>query len=96
MDVHVRLKLRVKKHVPVRWLEHAGTPVGDAVAALHYLGKAQITPETFAALERSLGKEHFTAFKEALPSLPDWVSERFYEAERSRTPVAPGAGGGDV
>jgi Family of unknown function (DUF6088) len=72
------------EHVPLRWLEHAGTPIGDAVAALHYLGKTQTTPETFAALERSLGTEQFTAFKATLPSLPGWVSERFYEYERGR------------
>jgi hypothetical protein len=71
------------EHVPLRWLEHAGTPTGDAVAALHYLGKIQTNPETFAALERGLG-EYFTAFKAALRSLPGWVSERFYEFERGR------------
>ncbi len=72
------------EHVPLRWLEHAGTPVGDAIATLHYLGKAQTTPETFAMLERSLGAENFATFKAALPSLPGWVSERFYEFERGR------------
>jgi hypothetical protein len=71
------------EHVPRRWLEHAGTPIGDAVAALHYLGKPQATPETFAALERNLG-QHFVKLKGVLPSLPGWVSERFYEFERDR------------
>jgi hypothetical protein len=72
------------EHVPLRWLEHAGTPMGDAVAALHYLGKTQTTPETFAALERSLGAKEFAMFKATLPSLPGWVSECFYEFERHR------------
>jgi hypothetical protein len=72
------------EHVPLRWLEHASTPLGDAVAALHYLGKTQTTPETFAMFEHSLGTKQFKALKEALPSLPGWVSERFYEYERSR------------
>jgi DNA-binding GntR family transcriptional regulator len=71
------------EHIPLRWLEHAGTLVGDAIAAIHYLGKAQTTPETFAAIGRSLGKEDFITFKEALPSLPGWVSEHFYHYERS-------------
>jgi hypothetical protein len=72
------------EHVPGRWLEHAGTPMGDAVAALHYLGKTQTTPETFAVIGRSLSAEEVATFKEALPSLPGWVSERFYEFERGR------------
>lgn len=57
--------------------------MGEAVAALHYLGKAQTTSKTFAALERGLG-EHFATLKEALPSLPGWVLERFYEYVRGR------------
>lgn len=69
------------RHVAPRKMQHAGTPVGTAIAALRYLGKEQVTPQVIAALEQALTKEDFQTLRQATTALPGWAIDKFYEYE---------------
>lgn len=80
----VRLgKLVIKlQHVAPRKMVLAGRPAGQALSALWYLGRHQVTPVTFKLLAEKLSPTEFQALQEAKPSMPAWMVEAFMSYER--------------
>ena len=58
-----------------RRLQFAGEPAGAAVSALWYLGKDNVTPETFIIIEAALGPAEFEKLRSA--DKPAWMQEAF-------------------
>lgn len=77
-------RVRMKRVAP-RKLVLAGRPAGTALAALWYLGKNEVEPSTFAAIERKVTPEEFNALKEAKTHMPAWMAKALekYEAEQA-------------
>lgn len=71
----VRLgKLAVRlQHVAARKLALAGRPAGQALSALWYLGKRQVTPATFERIAAKLPQAEFEALCAATSSMPAWM-----------------------
>lgn len=76
-----RLRLRLK-HASPRKLALAGRPAGEAIAALHYLGRLEVTAETIEKIRARIGAEEFAALKAAAPVIPGWMTKVIREAER--------------
>lgn len=79
-------KLQVRlQHVAARKLALACRPAGQALAALWYLGRNQVTPATFRRIEAKLSHEEFLALRKAKSSMPAWMVEslRQYEAQNT-------------
>ncbi len=55
-----------------RRLQFAGEPAGLALAALWYLGKDQVTPETITKIESAIGPEEFAKLRSA--DVPAWMA----------------------
>jgi len=75
-------KLQVRlQHVAARKLALAGRPAGQALAALWYLGRGQVTPATFERIAAKLPKLEFEALRSAKASMPAWMIDalRRYE-----------------
>jgi uncharacterized protein DUF6088 len=71
------------KHASSRKLALAGRPAGVALAALWYLGKAEVAPSTFEIIRRKLGPAEFMALAGARAQMPAWMAEaldRYQEA----------------
>ena len=83
----VRLgKLQVRlKHVSARKMALAGRPAGQALLALWYLGRKQVTSSTFDRLASALPPEEFKALCSAQTVMPAWMVEalRYYN-EKAR------------
>jgi len=78
-------KLRVKlQHVAPRKLALAGRPAGQALSALWYLGRHQVSPGTFQHIEQTLPLGEFQALREAKSSMPSWMAETLTRYERSQ------------
>lgn len=79
----VRLgKLLVRlQHVAARKLALAGRPAGQALSALWYLGRGQVTPATFAQIAAKLPQAEFEVLSNAKASMPGWMVDtlRRYE-----------------
>jgi hypothetical protein len=71
----------VFKHAPPRKLALAGQPSGLALAALWYLGEAQVTPGVFESIRKKLSPEAFQQLKAEARSMPAWMADtlRRYE-----------------
>jgi len=75
-------KLLVRlQHVAPRKLALAGRPAGQALSALWYLGRSQVTSATFERLAVLLPQAEFEALRSAKASMPAWMLEalRRYE-----------------
>ena len=72
------------KHVPKRKVVLAGRPAGEALSALWYLGRNEVTPETFEHIEERLPAEEFAALTNKQDSMPGWMRDalRAYQQER--------------
>jgi hypothetical protein len=76
-------KLNIKlQHVASRKLALAGRPAGEALIALWYLGKHEVTAETFDRLAKKLPVKEFQALRQAKSSMPAWMADalRSYES----------------
>ncbi len=69
------------RHVTPQKMQHAGTPVGLAIAALRYLGKEQVDINVIRALKRALTEQDFQILRQATTALPGWALDKFYEYE---------------
>ncbi len=60
----------------------AGTPAGEALSALLYLGKNEVTPEIIDRVRGSLGDKEFAQLRgaAATTAMPAWLSDGLYEA----------------
>jgi len=77
-------KLRVKlQHVAPRKLALADRPAGQALSALWYLGRHQVTPDTFGHIAQTLPSGEFQALREAKSSMPSWMAEALNRYERN-------------
>ncbi len=54
-------------------LQFAGEPAGAALAALWYLGKNNVTPQTVATIEGALGAAEFRRLRSA--DMPAWMTK---------------------
>ena len=61
-----------------RRLQFAGEAAGDALSALWYLGKNNVTPDTVATIESALGPAEFRRLRSA--DMPAWMTEAFAAA----------------
>src|SRR5690606_3502794 len=79
-------KLQVRlQHVAARKLALAGRPAGQALAALWYLGRQQVTPSTFQRIESKLPHAEFQALRQAKSSMPAWMVESLRQYEDQST-----------
>lgn len=75
-------KLQVRlQHVATRKLALAGRPAGQALSALWYLGREQVTPTTFERIAAKLSSSEFDALRSAKSSMPTWMVEVFRRFE---------------
>lgn len=77
-------KVRLKRVAP-RKLALAGRPAGDALSALWYLGKDEVTPQTFEQIEGRLPPEEFSTLIERQEIMPGWMRDsliRYQEEDR--------------
>lgn len=81
----VRLgKMTVRlQHVASRKLALAGRPAGQALSALWYLGRHQVTSSTFQRIAQKLAPTEFQALCSAKASMPAWMLEALRGYERS-------------
>lgn len=70
-------------HVAPRKLALAGRPAGQALSALWYLGRHQVTPGTFKRIAQKLSSSEFEALREAKASMPAWMVEALTRYEQS-------------
>ena len=63
-----------------RRLQFAGEPAGLALAALWYLGKDHVTPETVATIRSALSADEFKKLRSA--DLPAWMTKVLDTASR--------------
>ena len=78
-------KLSVRlQHVSARKLALAGRPAGQALSALWYLGRQEVTAATFERIAAKLSAAEFEALLAAKSSMPAWMVEplRHYEQNR--------------
>lgn len=71
------------QHVAPRKLVLAGRPAGQALSALWYLGRSQVTPNTFKQIAKKLSVDEFEALSGAKASMPAWMVEALTLYERS-------------
>lgn len=71
------------KHTCPRKLALAGRPAGLALAALWYLGKAEVTEMVIEKIRQKLSPEEFLALKSATASMPAWMTDVLYKYERN-------------
>lgn len=59
----------------------AGTPAGEALSALLYLGKDEVTARVVESVRAKLGEEQFAALRAAAATtaMPGWLSDSLYE-----------------
>lgn len=62
------------KHVAPRKLALAGTPAGQAMSALWYLGKKEVNGATFAKLAQQLPPNEFRTLSAHKSSMPTWMA----------------------
>ena len=72
------------KHVPKRKVELAGRPAGEALSALWYLGKEEVTPEVIEQIEERLSEEAFAELTRKQNIMPGWMREAFREYQEER------------
>jgi hypothetical protein len=67
------------KHVAARKVALAGRPAGEALSALWYLGKDEVTPATFAQIEERLPASEFSALTSKQEIMPGWMRDKLNE-----------------
>ena len=77
-----KMEIRLR-HVCQRKLILAGRPAGLALAAMWYLGKAEVTPSMIEKIRRKLSGSEFEALKSVTSSMPAWMSDAFLRHGRA-------------
>ena len=86
--VHLRTGDVILVHAAPSRMELAGTPAGEALSALLYLGKSEVTPEVIRRVRAALPKEEFVRLRTATASVPAWLSDNLYEATRMQSALS--------
>jgi hypothetical protein len=62
----------------------AGAPAGEALSALLYLGKHEVTTETLNEIRAAIGEKEFARLRGAIATtaVPAWLADALYEAAR--------------
>ena len=76
-NLHVQLK-----HVASRKMALAGRPAGEALSALWYLGRNEVTPETFEKIEARLPSNEFSALTNNQEIMPGWMRNALNEYQK--------------
>jgi hypothetical protein len=63
------------RHAPSEMLVLAGTPAGEALVALLYLGESEVTVSTVKIIKKGLAPEQFTILCSTSTSKPAWLSD---------------------
>lgn len=77
-----KMEIRLQ-HVCQRKLALAGRPAGLALAAMWYLGKAEVTPSLIEKIRRKLSDSEFEALKSVTSAMPAWMSDAIFKHERA-------------
>ena len=75
------LEVELRRVAP-RKLALAGTLAGQALVALWYLGKEQVTEETFETLKRNLPAPEYLTLTSAKAKMPAWMSDKLIRYEK--------------
>lgn len=67
-------------HASSRRMALAGRPAGEALAALLYLGRSEVTTDVIAQVRRRLAPEEFEALREAVTAMPAWLTDLLHLA----------------
>lgn len=78
--VHLRTGDVTLVHAAQSRMELAGTPAGEALSALLYLGKNEVTPEIVQRIRAALPEEEFGRLRTATTVMPSWLSDSLYQA----------------
>jgi len=70
------------KHVAPRKVALAGSPAGEALSALWYLGSNEVTPRTFEYIEGQLPREEFSSLVKKQEVMPGWMRSVLSEYQR--------------
>jgi hypothetical protein len=73
------------KHAAPRKLILAGRPAGIAWTALWYLGKEEVSAETFTQIEKKLAAEEFQALLAARAQMPAWMLTALQQFEEKQS-----------
>ena len=73
-NLHVQLR-----HVASRKMALAGRPAGEALSALWYLGRHEVTPETFEKIKERLPADEFAALTNNHEIMPGWMRSALNE-----------------
>ncbi|ERK17652.1 hypothetical protein L579_3533 [Pantoea sp. AS-PWVM4] len=76
-----KMTLRLQ-HVAARKLVLAGRLAGQALSALWYLGRHQVSQETIACIKEKLPVEEFQALCNAKSAMPFWMIEALNQYEK--------------
>lgn len=76
-----KLTIRLK-HASPRKMLLAGTPAGEALSALWYLGREAVKPATIKRLSEKLPPKEFEAFRGAKSVMPSWMADAVNQFER--------------
>ena len=76
-NLHVQLK-----HVASRKMALAGRPAGEALSALWYLGRNEVTAETFEQIEERLPSNEFAALINNKEIMPGWMRNALNEYQK--------------
>ncbi|MDP2747865.1 DUF6088 family protein [Pseudomonas sp.] len=71
------------QHVAPRKLALAGRAAGQALSALWYLGRHQVTPATFQRIAEKLSDGEFEALCQTKAAMPAWMAAALTGYERS-------------
>jgi hypothetical protein len=82
--VHLRTGDVTLLHAAPSRMELAGTPAGEALSALLYLGKKEVTPAVVERVKSALPKAEFARLRSATTSMPAWLSDCLYKAAGTR------------
>jgi len=82
--VHLRTGDVTLLHAAPSRMELAGTPAGEALSALLYLGKKEVTPAVVERVKSALPKAEFARLRSATTSMPAWLSDSLYKASGTR------------
>lgn len=72
----------VFKHAPPRKLVLAGEPSGLALAALWYLGEAQVNPGVLESIRKKLSPDAFQQLRAEARSMPAWMADTLRQYEQ--------------
>ena len=77
-NLHVQLR-----HVASRKMALAGRPAGEALSALWYLGRNEVTPETFEQIKERLPSNEFAALTNNHEIMPGWMRSALNEYQKA-------------